>query len=745
MGIAANNLFTFNQHLEIAGKVNAIIYDKPLEGYYVFKIADKNSTYTITGNIERLAVDDFVTCKGFWVQHKTYGRQFKALNIAVKLPQTVDGIKKYLASGLVKGIGPARAKAIVDRFGEKTFEIIELEPERLLQIPRIGKKNCQEIYKAIMEQKDSRDIMAFLHTHEISSKKAIKIYRLYGKDTISIITKNPYQLIEDISGIGFKIADKMALSIGIAKDSTFRVTSGVKHVLGEFQLDGNCAMPLPDLLKETKQILGVEEELIYQAITSLLVEGQLVKECDGDKDLIFLKHTYTTECRVAKMVYELNKFLPIWHDKINIDEEVEDLQKKLAIQLSESQVMAVKAIANHKITIITGGPGVGKTTVANSILQIVSKHTSKILLAAPTGKAAKRLKEATGREATTLHRMLKYTADGGFEHNSSNKLDAHFILLDEVSMIDIFMFANVLQAIPSNCVLILLGDADQLPSIGPGNVLGDLITSGCVECIVLNHIFRQDSCSQIVKVAHNINNGIIPTHTVTENPSAIHLGGNTDFYLFEMDKEFHYQLTLTLREIKAKYKCSNEVLMRSVQVLSPMKRGDTGVEELNKVLQKELNPNADDLTKITSKTGDIFTVGDKVMQNANDYGRGIFNGNVGIVHSIDLKNKSLLVDFDAKLVKLEFDDLEDLRLAYAITIHKCQGSEYPVVIIPVCMDHYKLLQKRLIYTAVTRGRKMVIMIAESKALAMAIKNFNAKPRVTMLKQRVIQQFNTNKH
>ena len=824
---------------ELTGKLRRVIFYNSSDGFHSMMVSldapPNKGVHRMTARSSKLTAGDLIQCYGKWGDDTRYGEEFKASVIRVLPPQTRDGMVKYLRSGLIKGVGPKLARRIVKAFGDGTFRVLKRKPELSLKLLRVSNRKAQIILQSLKENWESQDAMVFLHHRGIGTKMAMKIYQVYGNATITKISKNPYRLIDDIEGIGFAVADRIALSLGISKDSTFRLESGIKHILQEQEHNGSCAMWVLTLIAKAERQLSVINESVKKALRSLYEQKHIVYEPCNNTGLILLKSTYDAECSIAKDLYLLNQSAPVWYDGIDVEIEIANVQKHSNIQLSDSQIAAVKTAICNKVTIITGGPGTGKTTVAKAILQLISKHTSKILLAAPTGKAAKRLSEATGMEATTIHRMLECKGKNySFNRNSDNLLEARFVLIDEASMLDVFLFKATLAAMPRDATLILIGDVDQLPSVRAGSVLHDLINSRHIAFVRLNTIFRQDEGSQIIKVSHDIIKGIPHTYTSFDEPEKLHLSlKERDFYLVKMaktEKEYtlalladlqpqqqfdqrkvylkledgivHYkvlsseniehvgqittqdlsgsvafpagntleqfsqikddilkvtsrrghtpvlnpysavpgQVLSVIAEVQTALELSDEDLKQGVQLLTPVKKSETGTIELNKLLQKRFNPNVNDPKKSISRLGSTFAVGDKVIQMVNNYSKAVFNGESGIIESIDLENKLLQICFDDRLVSYAFTELEDVKLAYAITVHKSQGSEYPVVIMPICEQHSMLLQRNLIYTGVTRGKQLVVVIAEQEALNLAVSNRRFRPRLTRLKQKIIYQF-----
>ncbi|MCX6729947.1 MAG: ATP-dependent RecD-like DNA helicase, partial [Candidatus Portnoybacteria bacterium] len=609
-------------------------------------------------------------------------------------------------------------------FGESVFEIIENEASRLTELVGIGSKRKNTILTAWAEQKVVRNIMIFLQSNGIGTARAVRIYKVYGDDAIDIIRDNPYRLALDIIGIGFKTADTLAMKLGIDKDSIKRAQAGVRHVLQEFASEGHCAIEREQLIKSSIELLEIPEEIITQAIINEIKEEHLVLDKIDSKDCLFLAALYQAECLSAKNIKRLKNGKPPW-GIIDYEKALQWVEGKTGIVLSPSQRNAVTLALKEKIIIITGGPGVGKTTIINSILKIVRAKKINVSLCAPTGRAAKRLTEATGLTAKTIHRLLEYDPKiYAFKHNQNNHLSTDMVIVDEASMIDIMLWYNIVKSIPDHASLLIVGDIDQLPSVGPGAVLADMINSQTIPVVKLTEIFRQAANSQIIVNAHRINQGQFPV----QNSTSL-----SDFYFIQAQTPEEIQEKLLHVVIEKIPKRFNFDPKRDIQVLTPMNRGGLGSRSLNSILQAKLNPNSE--PKI-SRFGTTFAPGDKIIQNVNNYDKDVFNGDIGIIESIDLEESEVQINFDGHLVTYDFNELDEVALAYATSIHKSQGSEYPVVVIPISTQHYMLLARNLLYTAVTRGRKLVIIIGQIKALAIAIKNNSIGTRMTNLRSRL---------
>lgn len=714
----------------LAGAVERIAFHSEETGFCVLKVnvRGQKEPVSVVGSAASVAPGEFVECEGLWTNDRTYGLQFKATFMKIVPPSTVEGIEKYLGSGMVKGIGPHFAKILVNAFGDKVFNIIENSHERLLDLPGIGKKRMERITGAWAEQKVVREIMVFLQSYGIGSARAVRIYKTYGDDAINKVRENPYRLALDIHGIGFKTADMLAQLLGIATDSMMRAQAGVRHVLQEISADGHCAETREHLVKTAARLLEIPEAIIESAIDSETREENLVQDEIDGKTCLFLAPLYRAEVGVANNLKRLLKGKALWSD-IDSEKAIPWMEGKTGLKLSESQREAVKLALKNKALVITGGPGVGKTTIVKSIIRIILAKKIGILLCAPTGRAAKRLSEAAGMEAKTIHRLLEYDPMiNGFKRSKENPLETSLVVIDETSMVDIVLMNRLLSAIPDHAGLIIVGDIDQLPSVGPGAVLSDIIGSGAVPTVRLVEIFRQALTSKIIVNAHRINKGEMPIKADTREPS--------DFYFIpaETSEEIHQKLTRSVTERIPQRFGMHPV--RDIQVLTPMNRGALGARSLNVELQKMLNSQAG---AGINRFGTTFASGDKVMQTVNNYDKDVFNGDIGWITAVDTEEGVIRVNFDGRLVEYEFGELDELSLAYAATIHKSQGSEYPAVVIPLATEHYVLLERNLLYTAVTRGKKLVVIIGQPRALKIAIRNQKAVRRMTKLADRLKTQ------
>jgi exodeoxyribonuclease V alpha subunit len=664
---------------------------------------------------------------GEWVYNKKFGEQFKVDSYEVTAPSTVHGIKKYLGSGLVKGIGPLMAERIVDQFGLDTLEVIEKRPERLSEVGGIGPKRIALITKAWEEQREVKGIMIFLQGHGVSAAYSAKIYKQYGPHSIEKVKENPYRLARDVHGIGFLRADQIAQHLGIDRNSLLRATAGLLYVLSELTEEGHVYYPQKELIHKAREMLKVDPEIVSKALAELSEEREIfIEDLGEDRKAVYLIPFYLAEKGVAEGLKRL-KDAPSTIRPIHPEKAIEWVQGRLGIELAEKQKEAVLLAARSKVLIITGGPGTGKTTILTAILKIFQQLKLKIFLAAPTGRAAKRMSEATGWEAKTIHRLLEYSPQkGAFKKNQGDPLEADGVVIDEASMIDTVLMYHLLKATPSQAHLILVGDVDQLPSVGPGNVLRELIDSGLFTVVRLKEIFRQARESMIVVNAHRVNEGEFPIVKGGDQ------GDSADFHFIEEEnpeKILDRILTLCRESLPRRYGFHP---IRDIQVLTPMYKGTIGATHLNDELQKDLNPHGQPIT-LGSRT---FKLGDKVMQIVNNYEKDVFNGDIGWVSKIDAEEREIRIDFDGRSVPYDFSEFDEVVLAYAISVHKSQGSEYPAVILPVTTQHFLLLQRNLIYTGMSRARKLVVLIGTSKALAMAIKNNQPQRRFTHLSRRL---------
>ncbi len=714
---------------KICGTVDTIIFASQDNRFTVLKLSPEKLSTQITVTLNGIAplIGQLLEIEGEWVKHPKFGQQFKATTYKTVAPTEISGIEKFLASGAINGIGPAMAKKIVAEFGEKTLEIIAKSPNELLKVPGIGKKTAEKISASYLEQSELTEIMVWLENHGISNTYAGKIFAKYGSFAIDIMEKDIYRLFQDIEGIGFLTADKLAFNLGIQREDKRRIISGIDYALMQLCNNGHCCIPEMALVDKTAKILQVNNQIIFTILKERIDNGSLNTEVVGGETLIYPPYLYYAEKKVAMRLLQLQQSTePLSEDNLSLFIKV--WEKDNQIQLAQKQKEAIKACLHHGVLVLTGGPGTGKTTVIKGILSILKAQGLKIRLAAPTGRAAKRLSETTGQKALTIHRLLEANnlaqddnLQLGFSKDIDDQLDADVIILDEVSMVDIVLMHHFLNAVPDGCRIILVGDTDQLPAVGPGSVLKDIIRSQKIPAIRLDEIFRQAQTSMIIQNAHIINAGRLPDLRKQYS----------DFVFYELNDDT--SITQKILDL-----CTKDLphegfnVLKDVQVLSPMHRFLCGVENLNLMLQEQLNPkkNQDEL-KYSSQT---FRVGDKVMHIRNNYQKNVFNGDIGFIQ--DINNEKLTVDYFDHIVTYEKNELNELTLAYASSVHKSQGSEYKVVIIPLSTSHYIMLQRNLLYTAITRAKQKVIIIGSKKALMTAVQSNRTQKRYTLLAERL---------
>ena len=699
--------------------VERITYQNAENGYSVMKVKVKgyDDLVTLVGNLLEVPAGSVLLCEGEWRVDKRYGQQFQCETWEEVMPATAYGIEKYLGSGLVKGIGPKFAKLIVGHFGTDTIEVIETDIERLYEVPGIGKKRVEKIRESWEKQKDIKNVMLFLQGFGVSTAYAAKIYRQYGKESIDKVKENPYRLADDIWGIGFKTADGIARKMGYEMNDERRLRSGLIYTLNQLADEGHCYAEEEQLIATARQLLEADEECIHTAMTHAIETEDLMLDGTG----IYLPPFYYAECGTA------NRLSTLVHTKevgsiFTARFDLAKLQRETGIEYDEVQVEAIRQAIASKVMVLTGGPGTGKTTTTKAIIAALQSAGMRILLAAPTGRAAKRMSEATGMEAKTIHRLLEYNPQDGYKRNDENPLEGDALIVDECSMIDIILMNNLTKALPTTMRLVLVGDIDQLPSVGAGNVLRDIIDSGVIPVVRLTRIFRQAQSSRIVMSAHAINRGCFPD---------ISNGQHTDFFFMKQEEPEKVAETI-VSLVRDRLPKAYRQPTANIQVLTPMQRGVVGAANLNMALQQALNYN----TAALVRGGYTYKEGDRVMQLRNNYDKDVYNGDLGYVHSMDMEERTLTVDFDGQLVEYEVSELDELTLAYATTIHKSQGSEYPIVVMPVLMTHYVMLQRNLIYTGITRAKKICVLVGQTKALAYAIHNMKVLKRNTRLKERL---------
>ncbi|MCC6006793.1 MAG: ATP-dependent RecD-like DNA helicase [Rhodobacteraceae bacterium] len=707
----------------LAGLVERVTFHNPENGFCVLRVKARGHRDLVTtiGHAAMISAGEWITASGSWLNDRNHGLQFKAHFLKTSAPSTIDGIEKYLGSGMIRGIGPVYAKRLVEMFGKDVFDIIEAMPERLREVEGIGPKRAAKITAGWADQKVIREIMVFLHEHGVGTARAVRIFKTYGTDAVQVMSENPYRLARDIRGIGFRTADVIAEKLGIEKTAMIRVRAGISFALTEAMGDGHCGLPRTELIRLAEKLLEVPAPLIESALLEELTEETITADQVGDTDCIFLTGLYLAERGIAEHLKRIRAGPLPWPD-IDADKALPWIEQKTGLALATSQAEAIRTALRSKVMVITGGPGVGKTTIVNSILRILAARAMKLLLCAPTGRAAKRMAEATGMEARTIHRLLEFDPKAfGFKRNDENPLDCDLLVIDESSMVDVLLMQSLMKAVPSAAALLIVGDIDQLPSVGPGQVLADIIGSGAVPVMRLTEVFRQAARSKIITTAHAINAGRLPDLAPPD--------GTTDFYFVpaaDPEQAVPRIVELVSRRIPRRFGLDP---IKDIQVLCPMNRGGVGARSLNIELQAALNPAGD---KKVERFGWTFAPGDKVMQVENDYDKDVYNGDIGMVENVDLDEGELAVDFDGRTVTFAFGELDTLVPAYAATIHKSQGSEYPAVVIPVMTQHYAMLQRNLIYTGVTRGKKLVVLVGQKKAVAIAVKNVSGRRRWSKL-------------
>jgi exodeoxyribonuclease V alpha subunit len=713
-----------NQKIKIKGILEKIVFKNPENDFLIGRIRndESNELVTIVVHSPELQTGEKIEITGKWVINKKYGKQFEVENIEYLIPTTMEGIEKYLGSGLIKGIGPAMSKKIVSKFKFETLKVLDNNPEKLSEIESFGEKRVDLIKKEWKKHKDVRDIMIFMQSYGISNNCSIKIYNNYGNNAVNVLRANPYKLIEDVSGIGFKTADKIAEKLGIEKDSIFRIKSGIIYLMNEITDAGHCYYPYDEFVEIAMNLLEVERSIIIDT-TALLQNEDKIMIIDNDIKKIYLKNIFNDEMYVCEKLLELSNYnaSKIKQNNKDIVEKIDKISAEENILLDETQIEAIKKSINEKLLIITGSPGTGKSTILNFIIKLFESDNKKVLIAAPTGRASKRLTEATSKEAKTIHRLLKYQPKiNRFLKNEEDNLDADLVIIDEASMLDIKLVKNLLKALRKETFLILVGDIDQLPAVGPGNVLADIINSKIFPVVELKKIYRQEGNSQIIFNAHRVRDGIFPDIGKSKY--------NDFFFIEKIEPESVVEFILNLITQKIPQSFNYDPL-HDIQVLVPTNKGIVGVNNLNLRIQEKINKNKTGLIR----NNIAYKINDKIIQLKNNYDKDIYNGDIGFIKRIDLEMKELTANFDGRNVVYDFYELDEIGLSYAISIHKSQGSEFKCVIIPILTSHYMLLQRNLIYTAITRAKEVAILIGSKKAIGIAVNKNTVEKRYTALK------------
>ena len=723
-GVPARRAILQNAAQEvIAGLVERVTFHNFENGFCVLRVKARGhrELVTVVGHSAMISAGEWLTASGEWVNDRTHGQQFKASFVRTSAPSSIEGIEKYLGSGMIRGIGPVYARKLVRAFGDKVFDVIEAEPERLRDVPGIGPVRASRITDAWAEQKVVREIMVFLHSHGVGTARAVRIFKTYGADAVEVMTEDPYRLARDIRGIGFRTADTIAMKLGINASAMIRVRAGVAYALASAMDEGHCGLPTAELLPFAAELLDVSEDLVETALDLELQSGAVVADTVAATPCIFLEGLHRAERSIGERLTQIAAGILPWPE-IDADKAIPWVEQKTDLELAPSQADALRVALASTATVITGGPGVGKTTILNAILRILAAKRVEMLLCAPTGRAARRLGEATGLEARTIHRLLEVDPrHGGFKRNADNPLACGLLVVDEASMVDVPLMRALLAAVPDGAAVLIVGDADQLPSVGPGQVLADVIASGAVSVVRLTEVFRQAEQSRIVTMAHRINEGELPDLARPE--------GDSDFYFVpaeDVETAVARVEELVTKRIPERFGFDPN---DDIQVLCPMNRGGAGVRSLNIELQAALNPATE---RTVERFGWTFAPGDKVMQIENDYEKDVYNGDIGRIADVNPDTGELTVTFDGTEVAYGFGELDALVPAYAATIHKSQGSEYPAVVIPVLTQHYAMLRRNLLYTGVTRGKRLVVLVGQKKAVAIAVRNVAGRRRWSKL-------------
>ena len=709
----------------LAGAVERVTFHGEDSGFCVLRVKARGhrELVTVVGHAAAVSAGEWITASGEWVNDRTYGPQFRSRFLKATAPTSTEGIERYLGSGMIRGIGPVYAKKLVRAFGERVFDVIESEPGRLREVGGIGPVRAERITAAWAEQKAVREIMVFLHGHGVGTARAVRIFRTYGADAVQVMSENPYRLARDIRGIGFRTADAIAMRLGIGKTAMVRLRAGVAHALTEAMDDGHCGLPAEELRPAAAELLEAPEDLVRTAIGEELAAGNVVADRVGDTPCVFLAGLHRAEHGIAERLHRIAAG-PLPWPRIDADKALPWVERRVGLELAPSQIGAIRLALASKVLVVTGGPGVGKTTIVNAILRILAAKGARLLLCAPTGRAARRMTETSGFEARTIHRLLEVDpASGGFRRDAEHPVDCDLLVVDEASMVDVPLMHALVKAVPDRTALLIVGDIDQLPSVGPGQVLADIIGSGAVPVVRLTEVFRQAAESRIIVNAHRINAGAVPE---LDPPEAI-----SDFYFVPADDpESAVPRVLELVRTRIPRRFGLDPV-RDIQVLCPMNRGGVGARSLNIELQAVLNPAGE---RKVERFGWTFARGDKVMQVENDYDKEVYNGDIGRVDDVDPELGEVTARFDGRTVAYGFGELDALVPAYATTIHKSQGSEYPAVVIPLMTQHYVMLRRNLLYTGVTRGKRLVVLVGQRKAIAIAVRAASGRRRWSKLRE-----------
>ena len=709
----------------LAGAVERVTFHGEDSGFCVLRVKARGhrELVTVVGHAAAVAAGEWITASGEWINDRTYGPQFRSRFLKATAPTSTEGIEKYLGSGMIRGVGPVYAKKLVRAFGERVFDVIESEPRRLREVGGIGPVRAERITSAWAEQKAVREIMMFLHGHGVGTARAVRIFRTYGADAVQVMSENPYKLARDIRGIGFRTADAIAMRLGIGKSAMIRLRAGVAHALTEAMDDGHCGLPAEELRPAAAGLLEAPEDLVRTAIEEELAAGNVAADRVGETPCVFLAGLHRAERGIAERLHRIAAG-PLPWPRIDADRALPWIERRIGLELAPSQIGAIRLALASKVLVVTGGPGVGKTTIVNAILRILAAKGARLLLCAPTGRAARRMTETSGLEARTIHRLLEVDpSSGGFRRDAEHPVDCDLLVVDEASMVDVPLMHALVKAVPDRAALLIVGDIDQLPSVGPGQVLADIIGSGAVPVVRLTEVFRQAAESRIIVNAHRINAGDVPE---LDPPEAI-----SDFYFVPADDpESAVPRVLELVRTRIPRRFGLDPV-RDIQVLCPMNRGGVGARSLNIELQAVLNPAGE---RRVERFGWTFARGDKVMQIENDYDKDVYNGDIGRIDDVDPDLGEVAARFDGRAVTYGFGELDALVPAYATTIHKSQGSEYPAVVIPLMTQHYVMLRRNLLYTGVTRGKRLVVLVGQRKAIAIAVKAASGRRRWSKLRE-----------